>query len=81
MSIIAVLEGLISSVPEAVQLYHRIAPLIGPRADISQEEIDHITAIAPDVHAVVTSAHRAIVSLIDAHSPIPETAKDAPAAG
>lgn len=67
MDIIGILEGLISSVPEAIQLFHRIAPLISQRADISDAQIAEVNAAVPVVHEVVSDAHKAIQLLIDAH--------------
>lgn len=67
MDIFAILEGLISSVPEAIALYHKVVPLLSARADISQTQIDEVTALAPVVHATVETAHEAIAALIGAH--------------
>lgn len=67
MDIIGILEGLISSVPEAIQLFHKIAPLISQRADISDEQIASVNAAVPIAHEVVSGAHKALQLLIDAH--------------
>lgn len=68
MNIFEILEGLISSVPEAITLYHKIVPLISPNADVSDAQIAEINEIAPQVHAAVQVAHDAIAALIDTHT-------------
>lgn len=68
MNVLSILEGIISSVPEAVQLYHKIAPLISTRADIPQEHIDEIEALVPVAHDTVQTAHTALSTLLDAHA-------------
>lgn len=68
MNIFAILEGLISSVPEAIALYHKVVPLLSPNADISEAQMAEVTALAPEVHAAVDMAHAAISDLIDAHT-------------
>jgi hypothetical protein len=70
MNIFAILEGLISSVPEAIALYHKVVPLLSPNADISDAQIAEVTALAPEVHAAVDIAHAAIAQLIDSHAPV-----------
>lgn len=67
MDIIALLEGIISSVPEAIGLFHKIAPLIDVRADVTPEQVAVVSAIAPEVHALVEDAHKALTLLFDAH--------------
>jgi hypothetical protein len=68
-NIFAILEGLISSVPEAVTLYHKIVPLLSPNADIHPDQIAAINALVPDATAAVTLAHEAIATLISTHAP------------
>lgn len=68
MTIFEILEGIISSVPEAVALYHKVVPLISQRADISPDQIAEVTALVPAAHAAVETAHQAIATLIDTHA-------------
>jgi hypothetical protein len=70
--LIALIEGLISSVPEAISLWHRVAPLISPNADIHPDQIAEVNALVPEAHAAVEIAHAAIAALIGAHTPIVE---------
>jgi hypothetical protein len=68
MDIIAILEGIISSVPEAIELYHKIAPMINVRADIHPDQIAEVKHLATSVSSIVSTAHDAIATLIDTHS-------------
>lgn len=68
MNILGILEGIISSVPEAIQLYHKVAPMITTRADITDGEIAAVNELVPTAHAIVQSAHEAIDKIIDAHA-------------
>lgn len=75
--LLAALEGIISSVPKAVELYHELAPLLSPRADIPQEKIDVINELVPVAHAAVDATQGAISQIIEAHAataPAPATA-------
>lgn len=76
MNIFAILEGLISSVPEAIALYHKVVPLISPRADVTDAQIAEVAVLAPEAHAAVDIAHQAIAQLINAHgaTPVPAPA-------
>lgn len=67
MNIIALIEGIISSVPEAIKLWQLIAPHITSNADIPQDVIDKVNAMAPIAHEVVDDAHRGIQLLLDTH--------------
>jgi hypothetical protein len=71
MNIFAILEGLISSVPEAIALYHKVVPLIAPGADVTPEQMAAVAALAPEAHAAVDAAHQAIGALISAHGATP----------
>lgn len=68
MDIFAILEGLISSVPEAISLYHKVVPLISVNADISDAQIAEVNALAPAVHDAVQVAHDAIATLVNVHT-------------
>ena len=68
MDVAKIIDGLISSVPEAITLWHRIMPMIAPSADVSQADIDAVDALVPEAHAAVEFAHGAISSLISAHA-------------
>lgn len=68
MNILAILEGIISSVPEAIQLYHKIAPLISQRADITEDEVSAVNALVPEAHTAVALAHSAIATLTQVHA-------------
>lgn len=67
-NIVAALEGIISSVPEALALYHKLVPLISERADIHPDQIAEVTALVPAAHAAVETAHEAISTLINTHA-------------
>jgi hypothetical protein len=69
MNIVAILEGIISSVPEAIALWKRIEPLVGLTPGADDTVIAAITADVPIVHEAVTLAHTAIADLIAAHQP------------
>jgi hypothetical protein len=68
VDILAILEGIISSVPEAIQLYHKVAPLISQRADISDADIASVNALVPEAHTAVALAHSAIATLTQVHA-------------
>lgn len=68
LDLFAALEGLISSVPEAIAAYHKIIPFFSPRADISDSEIAEVNSLIPTAHAAVDMAHQAIAALVSAHS-------------
>lgn len=71
MNIFAILEGLISSVPEALALYQKVAALIAPAAGVTDTQVAEVAALAPAAHAAVDVAHQAIAQLITAHGVTP----------
>jgi hypothetical protein len=71
VDIFAILEGLISSVPEALALYQKVATLIAPAAGVTDAQIAEVAALAPAAHAAVDVAHQAIGQLISAHGVTP----------
>jgi hypothetical protein len=71
MDIIAIIEGLISSVPEAVSLWNKVVPLVAPAAGVSDAQVAAVAALAPEAHAAVAVAGQAINALIAAHSATP----------
>lgn len=84
-TILDILEGLISSVPEALALYHKVAGLIAPKADVTDEQIAEVAALAPVVHAAVATTNQAVQALVATHTQPPadpsldeDTAPDAP---
>lgn len=70
-NIFALLEGIISSVPEAIALYHKLVPMISQNADIHPDQIAEVNALVPTALATVQTAHEAIGALIGAHSTAP----------
>lgn len=68
MNILAILEGIISSVPAAIDLWNKVAPLIDEHVNIPQEKIDAIKSLVPEAHLVVKSAHDAVATLITTHA-------------
>lgn len=69
LDILRILAGLISSVPEAVELWHKIAPLISPNADIHPDQQAAINALVEPAHQAVEIAHNALNTLIGTHAP------------
>jgi hypothetical protein len=65
--IVKLLEGLLSSVPEAVQLFNKIAPQIAPNAAIEPAVLDEIEMLAPVAIAAVQTSQAAIATLVNAH--------------
>lgn len=67
-SLVQLIEGLISSVPEAIGLWNKIAPLVEPKAEVDEAVVSEINQLAPLAHAAVASSAAAIGSLISVHS-------------
>lgn len=74
MNIFAILEGLISGVPEALGLYKRIVPLIMPSADIPDDVVSALTQEATVVHATVAAVNNAVAAVVAAHTSAPAAA-------
>jgi hypothetical protein len=68
LNYLAILEGIISSVPEAIALFEKLAPLIAPRANITPAEAAAVTNLVPIAHAAVATAHDAIAALVATHT-------------
>lgn len=68
LALFEILEGIISSVPQAIELYNKLVPLIAPKADIHPDAIAEVNALVPKAHAAVETAHTALETLISAHT-------------
>lgn len=66
-AIISILEGLISSVPEAINLFNKLAPLIMAHPDIPIHVANEIEALVGSAHDAVAKAHTAIGDIISTH--------------
>lgn len=65
MNVFAILEGIISTVPEAVALYHKLVPLVSVRADIPDTTREEITKLADVAHSIVAERRQAIGTIIN----------------
>ena len=79
MDIFAILEGLISSAPEAIALYQRIVPLLSKNAAASDDEVTAVNDLAPVAIAAVQTLHAAIAQVVTSHT-VPSTMWRPPAA-
>lgn len=68
MNIIALIEALISSVPEAVQLWDKIAPMIDVKAGLSDAAVAEVNALAPAATDAVSTARDAVKALVATHT-------------
>lgn len=78
MNYLAIIEGLISSVPEAIRLWQCLAPHIALKAEIPAEIVAEINSLIAPAHAAVGVAHQAINALVAVH--VPGLGDPAPAA-
>lgn len=69
LDILKILAGIISSVPEAVELFNKVAPLIFPNSEIHPDQVAEINALAGPAHTAVEIAHNALTTLITSHAP------------
>jgi len=59
-----IIEGLISSAPEAIALWQKIAPMVATKPGTSEEHLDEVTTLAPAAHAAVETLHQAVDVLV-----------------
>lgn len=71
--IFKLLEGIISSAPEAVELWNKISGLIEPKSNVPQNQVDVINELAPIAHAAVDTLHQAIGTIINSHGGVAPT--------
>lgn len=57
MNLVALLGGIISSVPEAIQLWNRVAPLIDQNLSIDDEDKAKIEPLVEQAHTAVEVWH------------------------
>jgi hypothetical protein len=70
--VVQIITQIISSVPEAIDLWKKIMPLIGVKDDIHPETVAEIKELAAATIPVVEHAHKAIAMLVDSHAVIKE---------
>lgn len=68
MDIVGLIESIISSVPEATQLWQKIAPLVSTSAEIPEDVENDINELAPVAQAAVGQAASAITALVQVHT-------------
>lgn len=67
MTVVEIIEGIISSVPEAIAMWNKIAPFIMAKSTIPADIVQDIQRDAPVVHSLVDDAQSAIRTLVDTH--------------
>lgn len=65
MNVVAILEGIISTVPAAIKLFNAIAPLLKENDDVDEATKSHINRLADEAHSVVSQRRDAIKTLVD----------------
>ncbi len=73
LSLVAIIEGLISSAPEAVELWNKISGLVAPTADVPADQVAAINALVPVAHAAVDTLHAALDQVVASHGVTPTT--------
>jgi hypothetical protein len=68
--IIAALQGIISSVPEAIALFEQLKTVIAPADNVPETTLNELAAAVPLAHAAVTEVHDALAVIVAAHSAV-----------
>lgn len=70
LMVIQIITQIISSVPEALDLWKKLVPLIGVKDDIHPDTVVEIKELAAATIPMVEHAHKAIAMLVDTHASV-----------
>jgi hypothetical protein len=67
LMVLQILEALMSSVPEAMELWNKIAPHLNLNSEISDEHVKEIKQLAPIAIEITERSRAAVKVLVDTH--------------